>query len=105
MDIATKTEIDAKNASKRVVQKIIEARGDLMGHNIDDKITLVAKTKSKEKGDETNKRQEIYIPPKKRQQTRDDSRLFQTLYKDEVPKNHKTARYDTKVDNVPRFIT
>ena len=76
MDIATKTEIDAKNASKRVVQKIIEATGDLMGHNIDNKITLVAKTKSKEKGDETNKRQEIYIPPKKRQQTRDDSRLF-----------------------------
>ena len=105
MDIATKTEIDAKNASKRVVQKIIEATGDLMGHNIDNKITLVAKTKSKEKGDETNKRQEIYIPPKKRQQIRDDSRLFQTLYKDEVPKNHKTARYGTKVDNVPRFIT
>ena len=49
MDIATKTEIDAKNASKRAVQKIIEATEDLMGHNIGDRITLVAKKKVKKK--------------------------------------------------------
>ena len=45
MDIAIKTEIDAKNASKRVVQKIIEATEDLMGHNIGDRITSVPKKK------------------------------------------------------------
>ena len=75
MDIATKTEIDAKNASKRAVQKIIEATEDLMGHNIGDRITLVAITKSKEKEDETNKRQEIYILPKRKQQKKDDYNL------------------------------
>ena len=31
-----------------------------------DKITLAGKTKSKEKEDESNKGQEIYIPPKKK---------------------------------------
>ena len=49
MDIAIKTEIDAKNASKRVVQKIIEATEDLMGHNIGDRITSVPKKKVKKK--------------------------------------------------------
>ena len=40
MDTATKTEIDlAKTASKRVVQKIAEATGDLLGNKIADKIT------------------------------------------------------------------
>ena len=38
-----------------------------------DKITLSGKTKSKEK---ENERQEIYIPPEKRQQIIDDLRLF-----------------------------
>ena len=81
MDIAIKTEIDAKNASKRVVQKIIEATEDLMGHNIGDRITSVPKKKSKEKEDETNKRQEIYIPPKRKQQIRDDLRCFRPYIK------------------------
>ena len=77
IDTATKTEIDAaKTASKRVVQKTAEATGDLTGNKIADKITSVGKTKSKEKEDETNKRQEIYIPPEKRQQIMDDLRLF-----------------------------
>ena len=75
MDTATKTGIDAaKTASKRVVQKTAEATGDLIGNKIADKITSVGKTKSKE--DETNKRQEIYVPPEKRQQIIDDLRLF-----------------------------
>ena len=40
MDNATKTGIDAaKTASKRVVQKIAEASGDLIGNKIADKIT------------------------------------------------------------------
>ena len=72
MDTATKTGIDAaKTASKRVVQKTAEATGDLIGNKIADKITSVGKTK-----DETNKKQEIYIPPEKIQQIIDDLRLF-----------------------------
>ena len=40
MDPATKTGIDAaKTASKRVVQKTAEAKGDLLGIKIADKIT------------------------------------------------------------------
>ena len=71
MDTATKTGIDAaKTASKRVVQKTAEATGDLIGNKIADKTTLIGKTESKEKEDETNNRQEIYIPP--------DSKLLMT---------------------------
>ena len=74
MDIATKTGIDAaKTNSKWVVQKTAETTGDLIGNKIADKITSLGKTKSKEKEDE---RQEIYIPPEKRQQIIDDLRLF-----------------------------
>ena len=70
MDTATKTGINAaKTASKRVVQKPVEATGDLIGNKIADKTMSVGKTKSKEK-DETNKRQEIYIPPEKRANNR-----------------------------------
>ena len=68
MDTTTKTGIDAaKTASKRVVQKTGEATGNLIGNKIADKITSVGKRKSKE-----NERQEIYIPPEKRQQIIDD---------------------------------
>ena len=74
MDTTTKARIDpAKTASKRVVQKTVEATRNLIGNEIADKITLLGKTKSKEKEDE---RQEIYIPPEKRQQIIDDLRLF-----------------------------
>ena len=77
MDTATKTGIDAtKTASKRVVKKPAEATRDLIGNKVADKITLVGKTKSKEKEDEINKKQEIYIPPEKREQIIDDFRLF-----------------------------
>ena len=70
MDTATKTGIDAaKTASKRVVQKTAEARGDLIGNKIVDKITSIGKSKEKEK---TNKAEEIYIPPK-------DNKLLMTL--------------------------
>ena len=47
-----------------------------MGIKIADEVTSVVKTKSKEKEDETNKRQEICIPPEKRQQVIDYLRLF-----------------------------
>ena len=74
MDAATKTGIDAgKSASKRVVQKIAEATGDLIRNKIVDKITWLGKTKSKKKEKE-DERQEIYIPPGKRQQIINDLR-------------------------------
>ena len=76
MDLATKTGIDAaKTASKRVVQKNAEVTGDLIGNKIADKITLVGKSKEKEK-EKANKAEEIYIPPEKRQQIIDDLKLF-----------------------------
>ena len=60
MDTATKTGMDAaKTASKRVVQKTAEATGDLIGNKIADKITSIGKS--------TEKPEEIYIPPAKRQ--------------------------------------
>ena len=72
MNNETKTGIDAeKTASKRVVQKTSEAIGDLIGKKIADKIVSVGKSKEK-----TNKAQEIYIPPKKRQQIINDLKLF-----------------------------
>ena len=50
MDTTTKTGIDdAKTASKKVVQNTAEATGDLIGNKIADKITLVGKSKSKQK--------------------------------------------------------
>ena len=74
IDTATKTGIDAaKTASKRVVQKTAEATGDLIGNKIADKITLIGKTKEKEN---TNKLEEIYIPPEKRQLIINDLKLF-----------------------------
>ena len=74
MDTATKTGIDAaKIVSKQVVKKNAEATGDLIRNTIANEITSLGKTKSKEKED---KRQEIYIPPEKRQQIIDDLRLF-----------------------------
>ena len=74
IDTATKTGIDvAKTASKRVVQKLAEATGDLIGNKIADKITSVGKSK---KDDKTRKVEEIYIPPEKRQQIIHDLKLF-----------------------------
>ena len=72
MGTATKTGIDAaKTTSKRVVRKTAETTADLIGNKITDKITSVGKPKEK-----TNKTEEIYIPPEKRQQIIDELRLF-----------------------------
>ena len=79
MDTATKTEIDAaKTSSKRVVQKTAEATGNLIRNKIADKIISTGKTESKgkEKEDETNDIEEIYIQPEKRQQIIDVLRLL-----------------------------
>ena len=101
MDTATKTGIDAvKIASKRVVQKTDEATGGLIGNKIADKMTLLGKTKSKEKEDE---RQKIYISPEKRQQIIDDLRLFWHHIKTEWQK--ATNLLDATSDKVLRFIT
>ena len=76
IDTTTKTGIDAaKTASKRVTQKTAEATGDLIENKIADKITSVGKAKEKER-EKTNKTEEIYIPPEKRQQIIDDLKLF-----------------------------
>ena len=73
MHTATKTGIDApKTASKGVLRKTAEATGDLIGKNITDKNTSIGKPKEKE----TQKIEEIYIAPEKRQQIIDDIRLF-----------------------------
>ena len=72
MDTATKMGIDAaKTASKRVVRKTAKATGDLIRNKIADKITSIGKPN---KNEETNKAEEIYIPPEKRQQIIDDLR-------------------------------
>ena len=77
LDTATKVRIGAaETASKEVVQKTPEATGDLIVNKIADKISSSGKTKSKEKEDETNKIQEIYIPSEKRQQIFDALILF-----------------------------
>ena len=77
MDTATKTEIDAaKTTSKRVIQKTAEAKGDLIGNKIADKITSIGKLKEKEKPKEIKETEEIYIQPEKRQQIIDDLGLF-----------------------------
>ena len=80
IDTATKTGKDtAKTASNRVVQKIAEATGDLIGNKIADKITSVGKSKNKKDKDEMNEMnqtEEAYIPPEKRKQIINDLRLF-----------------------------
>ena len=104
MNYATKTGIDAaKTASKRIVQNTAETTGDLIGNKIAYKITSPGKTKSKEKKDETNKRQETYIPPKKRQEVIDDSRLFRYSTKSEYQKIANLL--NTTFDNISRFNT
>ena len=72
----------------------------MIGNKIADKITSVGKTKSKKKDGE---RQEIYIPPEKRQQIINDLRLF--WHHMEMEYQKITNLLDTTPDEVPRFIT
>ena len=69
MNTATKTGIDdvAKTTSKGVYQNIAEATGDLIGNKIANKIASIGETKKKGKQGEPDEKQEIYIPPQKRQ--------------------------------------
>ena len=66
----------AKTACKKIVQKSAEATGDLIGNKINDKLTSLGKSNNKEKENETNEAEEIYILPEKRQQIIVDLRLF-----------------------------
>ena len=72
----------------------------MIGNKIADKITSLGKTKSKEKEDE---RQEIYIPPEKRQQSIDDLRLFWYHIKTEY--QTITNLLGAIPNEVTRFIT
>ena len=66
----------AKISDKKMVQKRAEASGGLIGNKTADKITSLIKSKNKEKENETNEKEEIIIPPEKRQQIINDLRLF-----------------------------
>ena len=63
-----------KIAGKKVLTKSAEATGDLIGNKIADKITKVGKPKKSMS--ESDKPNEIYIPPEKRQQIIDEMRLI-----------------------------
>ena len=70
LDSTTKSKTDAiKTASKRAIQKIIEATDDLIGHEIAGKITSVSKKKSAKElhnnNDETEADVEIATPKKR----------------------------------------
>ena len=92
-DTAIKTGTDfATIAGKKIVHKSAGATGDLFGNKIADKITSMVRSKelgsavdpaikprSKKGKDETNimeETEEIYIPPKKREQIIKDLKLF-----------------------------
>ena len=62
-----------KNCFYTSSSKNCRTTGDLIGNEIADKITSLGKTKSKEKVD---KKQELYLPPEKRQQIIDVLKLF-----------------------------
>ena len=95
-----KKSIDAaKAASKWVVQKTVEAAGDLIVNKIADKITSLHKTKSKEE----DERQKIYIPPEKRQQIIDDLRLF--WHHTKMGYQKIINLLDTTPNEMPIFIT
>ena len=67
-----------KTPSKRAIQKIVEATGDLIGNKIADKIAKVSETSPKNSS-ETNEEEEIlrekYISPELRRKVIDDLRL------------------------------
>ena len=67
-----------KTASKRAIQKISEATGDLIHKKIVDRITKVSKTLP-QNNSETNEEEiltERYISPEKRQQIINDLRFI-----------------------------
>ena len=70
LDSAKKSTTDAiKTASKRAIQKIAEATGDLIGNKIADKTTIVSKKSSSNNNDDdgvelTTHKKDIYLQKK-----------------------------------------
>ena len=86
---AKKSTTDAiKTASKRAIQKIAEATGDLIGNKIADKITSVSKKKSTKELHNNDETEDVeiatpkkrYISPEERQQIIDELRLVPKKY-------------------------
>ena len=81
VDSAKKSATDAiKTASKRAIQKTAEAKGDLVGNKIADKITSVSKIYTKKlptinEDAELSTPKKRYISPEERQQIIDELRL------------------------------
>ena len=82
LDSAKKSTTDAiKTASKRAIQKIAGATGDLIGNKIADKKTSVSKKRSNDNNNNNDEDVEItaykkrYISPKERQQIINELRL------------------------------
>ena len=66
-----------KIAGKKILTKSAEATGDLIGSKIEDKITsFKSKPQEKIESERFREKEEIIIPPEKRQQTLSDLRLF-----------------------------
>ena len=67
----------AKIACKKVLTKSAEAPGDLIGNKIADRITKSARNKEQKEHDRImEEKQEINIPPEKREQIIRDLKLF-----------------------------
>ena len=78
LDHAKQSVTDAfKTSSKRVIQKRVEATGDLIGNRFADKITRASKTSPKNnlETDKEEMLREKYISPKLRQKFIDELRL------------------------------
>ena len=67
LDSAKKSTTDAiKTTSKRAIQKIAEATGDLIGNKISDKITIVSKKSSNNNNNNNNNKDVEITAHKKR---------------------------------------
>ena len=89
VDTAKKSATDViKTASKRGIQKTVEATGDLIGNKIADKITSASKKKSNNNINNNNNDDDIelathkkrYISPEERQQIIDELMLVSKNY-------------------------
>ena len=89
LDSAKKSATEViKTASKRAIQKTVEAADDLIGNKIADKITSVSKKKSTKELHNNDETEDVeiatpkkrYISPEERQQIIDELRLVPKKY-------------------------
>ena len=66
----------AKIAGKKVLHKIAEGTGEMIGNKVADRITSSRNKAQKENDRIMEETQEIYIPPGKREQIIRDLKLF-----------------------------